>query len=110
MSMAIRERFRELSILKAVGFRRRDLFAFILAESFGLSLAGGMLGAGAAVGLYSSPLVTKFSKGFFPIFEVTPQIIGTALFVAATLGILASLMPALSVMRLSVVEGLRALD
>ncbi|MEQ1852200.1 MAG: ABC transporter permease, partial [Chthoniobacteraceae bacterium] len=37
MSMAVRERFRELAILKAIGFRRRELFAFILAESFGLS-------------------------------------------------------------------------
>jgi len=29
MSMAIRERFRELAILKAIGFRRRELFAFM---------------------------------------------------------------------------------
>ena len=40
MSMAIRERFRELAILKAIGFRRRELFAFILAESFGLAARG----------------------------------------------------------------------
>lgn len=32
MSMAIRERFRELAVLKALGFRRHELFAFILAE------------------------------------------------------------------------------
>src|SRR4030095_6958881 len=32
MSMAIRERFRELAVLKALGFQRRELFAFILAE------------------------------------------------------------------------------
>ena len=37
MNMAIRERFRELAILKALGYRRRDLFSFILAESFGVS-------------------------------------------------------------------------
>ena len=44
MSMAIRERFRELAILKALGFRRRELFAFILAESCGLALSGALLG------------------------------------------------------------------
>jgi len=44
MSMAIRERFRELAILKALGYRRRELFAFILAESVGLALAGAVIG------------------------------------------------------------------
>ena len=48
MSMAIRERFRELAILKAIGFRRRELFAFILAESFGLAMAGRVIGVGGA--------------------------------------------------------------
>jgi putative ABC transport system permease protein len=48
MSMAIRERFRELAILKAIGFRRRELFAFILAESFGLATLGALLGGGGA--------------------------------------------------------------
>ncbi|MBC8097318.1 MAG: ABC transporter permease [Akkermansiaceae bacterium] len=48
MSMAIRERFRELAILKAIGFRRRELFVFILAESFGLAMAGLLAGAGGA--------------------------------------------------------------
>jgi len=44
MSMAIRERFRELAILKALGFKRRELFAFILAESVGLAVAGALIG------------------------------------------------------------------
>jgi len=48
MSMAVRERFRELAVLKALGFRRRELFAFILAESFGLAMAGALLGVGGA--------------------------------------------------------------
>ena len=31
---------RELAVLEALGFRRRELFAFILAESFGLAMVG----------------------------------------------------------------------
>ena len=53
MSMAIRERMRELAILKAVGFRIQELFAFILAESFGLAAAGAVLGVGGAWLLYT---------------------------------------------------------
>src|SRR5204863_10166461 len=53
MSMAVRERFRELAILKALGFRLRERFAFILAESFGLAALGALIGAGGAWLLYS---------------------------------------------------------
>lgn len=48
MSMAIRERMRELAILKALGYRLHELFGFILAESFGLAAAGALIGAGGA--------------------------------------------------------------
>jgi len=57
MSMAIRERFRELAILKAIGYRRRELFAFILAESLGLSLAGFVAGAGGAWLLFTHGII-----------------------------------------------------
>ena len=67
MSMAIRERFRELAVLKALGFRRRQLVACILAESFGLAFAGALVGVGGAAILFSSG---KFA--FFPVFELTP--------------------------------------
>jgi len=62
MSMAVRERFRELAILKALGFRRQDLFALILAESFGLAGLGALLGAGGAWLLYTGMDVQKATK------------------------------------------------
>src|SRR5262249_15563472 len=48
MSMAIRERLRELAVLKAVGFRIAELYAFILAESFGMAAMGAVFGVGGA--------------------------------------------------------------
>src|SRR5439155_24321848 len=71
MSMAIRERFRELAMLKALGFRRRVLFPFILAESFGLAMIGALLGAGGAWLLYRTVPISKLTGGVFPYFEVT---------------------------------------
>jgi ABC-type antimicrobial peptide transport system permease subunit len=44
------------------------------------------------------------------MFEVTPKIIGIGCLVAATLGIVASIMPSIAVARMSVVEGLKSLD
>jgi len=161
MSMAIRERFRELAILKAIGFRRRELFAFILAESLGLCLAGLVVGAGGAWLLFTHgfvaglvvlaaalgvlalavvnglrknlsgavinvlvvavlvgigawacqhPDISKMTNGFFVTFEVTPKILGLASLIAAGLGIVASIAPAISVARMSVVNGLKTLD
>ena len=110
MSMAVRERFRELAILKALGFRRRELFAFILAESFGLAAAGALFGIGGAYLLFTFGDIGKMTQGIFVSFEVTPRIMGVAALVAAVLGIVSALAPALSVARMSVVNGLKTLD
>jgi putative ABC transport system permease protein len=110
MSMAIRERFRELAILKALGFRRRELFAFILAESFGLAAAGAIIGIGVAYCAYTFGDIGKMTHGIFVSFEVTPRIIGFSALVAAVLGIVSAIAPSLSVARMSVVSGLKTLD
>ena len=110
MSMAIRERFRELAILKALGFRRRELFAFILAESFGLAMGGAIFGAGGAWVVYHLINIQKLTSGLFIRFEVTPRMMGLAFSVAALLGVLAAIAPMLTVARTSVVQGLKTLD
>jgi len=96
--------------LKAIGFRRRDLFALILGESFGLAAAGAVLGIGAAYLLFTYGDISKMTAGFFIMFEVTPRIMGLASLVAAGLGIIASIAPSIAVARMSVVNGLKTLD
>ena len=110
MSMAVRERFRELAVLKALGFRRRELFSFILAESFGLALVGGALGIFGAWALWTGIDLQKLTNGFLLYFEVTPRIMATGGVVAVFLGIFASISPSIAVARLSVVQGLKTLD
>jgi putative ABC transport system permease protein len=110
MSMAIRERFRELAVLKALGYRRRELFAFILAESFGLAAVGAVFGVGTAWALFTFVPAPTLTNGFFPVLEVTPRMIGMGFLIAAALGIISSLGPSLVVARTSVVNGLKTLD
>lgn len=110
MSMAIRERFRELAVLKALGFRRRELFAFILAESFGLATLGAVFGAGGAWCLYQVLDMQTLSSGMFVVFEVTPQMMALAFSIAALLGLLSAAAPMIGVARTSVVQGLKTLD
>ncbi len=110
MSMSIRERFRELAVLKALGFRRREIFSFILAESFGLAFVGAVFGIGGTWLFWSHINLQKLSNGFLIYFEVTPRIMAMGGTVAAVLGILSAIAPAIAVARMSVADGLRTLD
>jgi ABC-type antimicrobial peptide transport system permease subunit len=52
---------RELAILKALGFKLRELLAFVLAESFGLATAGAVIGAGGAWLLYTHTRLASYA-------------------------------------------------
>lgn len=110
MSMAIRERFRELAVLKALGFQRRELFAFILAESFGLAVVGAIVGIGGAWALWTHLDLQKLTNGFLLYFEVTPRIMAWGAAVAAVMGLVSAIPPAVETARMSVTEGLKTLD
>ncbi|MGZ8898732.1 MAG: ABC transporter permease [Limisphaerales bacterium] len=110
MSMAIRERFRELAVLKSLGYRRRELFAFILAESFGLAAVGALLGVGGCWALFTFVPAPTLTNGFFPVLEVTPRMVGQGCLIAALLAIVSSFAPSIAVARTSVVDGLKTLD
>jgi len=110
MSMAIRERSREIAVLKALGFDGARVFGLILAESFALAMAGGLIGCLGARALFGSVDIYKVTQGFFIKFDVTPHIIVGGLLIAAVLGIAACLAPAIATTRMTIVEGLKELD
>jgi putative ABC transport system permease protein len=110
MSMAIRERAREIAILKAVGFDGGQVFGLILAEAFGLAMTGGIIGCFGAKFLFTHLDIYKMSKGFIPIFPITADTLALGLIVAGLLGVISSLAPAYATLKLTVVEGLKELD
>ncbi len=110
MSMAIRERMREIAVLKVIGFNGREIFGLILAESFGLAVVGGILGCGGARLLYGSVDIYSLTQGFFTKFEVTPHIFVSGLLLAGALGVFSCLAPAWASIRMSVLDGLREVD
>ena len=110
MSMAIRERAREMAILKTLGYRASQVFTLVLAESCGLVMVGGLLGCFGAKLLYSTLDIYKLSAGYIPMFPVTADVLATGLLVALLLGVLSSLLPAYASIHTTVVDGLRELD
>ena len=43
MSIALRKRVKEIALLKALGFKAVEVFGLVVAESFGLGIAGGLV-------------------------------------------------------------------
>jgi putative ABC transport system permease protein len=110
MSMTIRERVKEIAILKALGFRGSQVFGLILAESFALALAGGIIGLLAAWCALHAVDLYKISRGMFVNFALTPQILSRTLMVAALLGLVSCVIPGWTNTRRSVVDGLGTVD
>lgn len=54
--------------------------------------------------------ISQMTQNIFITFEVTPRIVAVGAAVATALGTIASILPSLSVARMSVVQGLKTLD
>jgi putative ABC transport system permease protein len=107
MAMSIRERAREIAILKTLGFTRRRLLGLLVAESAGIALAGGLLGTLGARLFYSLVDVWKHTQGFFPIFVVEPETIAIGLLLSVLIGVTSAAVPAYRVSRQTIAHALR---
>jgi putative ABC transport system permease protein len=102
MAIAVRERTNELAVLKAVGYSDRFVLGLVLTESVLIAATGGFVGlwlASWVVGL-------DLTGGLIPLYMPNGTLAG-GLLVAVATGLAAGLLPALSAMRLSVVDALR---
>ena len=107
MAMSIRERTREVALLKTLGFTSGTVLALFMGESVSLAALGGLLGAIAASGLVyvmaHSPQMGLFLTGVS--FSV-PMVL-VAVLVGASVGLVSSFVPAFNASRRNIVEGLR---
>jgi putative ABC transport system permease protein len=106
MAMSIRERTREVAVLRTVGFTRRTILTLFLGESITIALAGGLLGVLLAAGLMK--LISRSPAVGIPAsMKVTPLTVLAALLVSAFVGLVSSLIPSYHVARINIVDGLR---
>jgi putative ABC transport system permease protein len=103
MAIAVRERTGELAVLKTVGFGDSLLLWLVLGESLVLAFAGGTLGVLAAKAV--APKLSGFMFGAPIRLPAGDLAVGIVLALAA--GALAGALPAISAMRLKVVDALR---
>lgn len=107
MAMSIRERTREVSVLKTLGFTKPTLLGLFVGEAVTLSLAGGLLGSLGAYGLLAlfakNPQLTQF----LTLAPTTPGPILISVAVAGIVGLLSAIIPSYRASSKDIVEGLR---
>jgi putative ABC transport system permease protein len=110
MAMSIRERVREIGILKALGFRKVQILSLLLGESVSLALGGALVGSFAAKLIYSGAKMGAVTGGMFQRFYVTPMTLVICVAIGLTVGIVSAGFPAWQAARRRVVEALREID
>lgn len=104
---AVVGRVRELATLQALGFRRRAILLTLVQEATLLACAGAL--AACVVGLWLiDGAAVRFTMGAFML-TVDSVGIAVACGVAALLGVVGALPPAVKAMRLPVVEAIKAI-
>ena len=105
MAMSVRERIREVGVLKTLGFTSTGVLALILSEAALTALLGGAIGVVGA--LLASQFLEKAAAGFFTGFAMPAWGIPFCLGAALLIGIVSSLVPALSASHARITEALR---
>lgn len=109
ISMSVRERVREVGILKTLGFTPGNILAIILGEAAFISLIGGALGCLLAIFLCAG--VRNSPGGMFiaalATLSLTPSVALVCLAVALFIGVVSSLIPAWGASRTSILDSLR---
>jgi putative ABC transport system permease protein len=104
MMQSVRERTKDLAVLKTLGYSNRLVVILVLAESLVLAGLGGALGLGLAWLFIRQGDPTG---GALPIFFFPPRDIALGVGFVLLLGLITGFFPAMRAMRLRVVDALR---
>jgi putative ABC transport system permease protein len=105
MAMSIRERTREVAVLKTLGFTRQSVLGLFVSEAVALAIAGGFIGIALAYfliyGISHSPYMSFYNM------KVTLGMWVIALFISSLVGLASSLIPSYHASQVNIVDGLR---
>ena len=104
MALTIRERTREIGVLKTLGFTGGRILRLVLGESVLLALLGGL--PGLALAAFAAALLRPSVSNLLPGFALTGDIAAEAIALMLALGLITGIIPALSAMRLQIANAL----
>lgn len=108
MAMSVRERVREVGVLKTLGFTNASILGIILGEAAFLSLIGGILGCIMASGL--TYLVRQAPAFIMQLKTLTlePSVAALILLIGVVIGVVSSFIPAWNASRTPILDALRS--
>jgi putative ABC transport system permease protein len=104
MAMSIRERTREVAVLKTLGFTRGTVLSLFVGEAVMLALVGGVLGSLVA---FLLGMGAAQAGGFAGALQVKFSTMLVSWGAAAVVGFVSAIIPSYNASRLGIVEGLR---
>jgi len=111
LSMSVRERTREVGILKTLGFSSGEILSMVTGEATLIAFAGGLLGCGLATGLCAGiASAMRSAPGFVSVVRglgFSPLVAALTLSIALVVGLVSSVVPALQAARTSIVDTLQ---
>ncbi|HEY6339217.1 MAG TPA: FtsX-like permease family protein [Candidatus Sulfotelmatobacter sp.] len=106
MAMSIRERTREVAVLKTLGFTRQSILGLFVSEAVALALVGGVIGVGLAYLLVNAATHSPQMVSFYDL-RVTISMWAVALALAGVVGLLSAAIPSYHASQVNIVDGLR---
>jgi len=103
VGISVRERAREIGILKAIGIPPRVVMSLIVSESVLLAVIGGLLGMAAAWGVITS-------AGSMAGLQLNLTTMAIGVFLALICGVLGAIPAVIPAVRIPVIEALRTID
>ncbi len=105
MAMSIRERTREVAVLRTLGFTRENILKLLLSESIAISLMGGLVGI--ALGTLVVKAMSRPGIGLPVSMHMTAATALVVMLVAAVVGLISGLIPSYRASNLGIVDALR---
>ena len=105
MAMSIRERTREVAVLRTLGFTRGRILKLLLSESVAIALIGGAVGVG--LGTLVIKMMSRPGIGLPVSMHMTGSTALVVMAVAATVGFLSGILPSYRASNLGIVDALR---
>ena len=112
MSIAVRERRKEIGVLKTLGFRSSQVMGLVVAESMLIGLVGGLLGVGASEGIvwtlsHAAGMQSMLATVGISELRLPPLVAALGLGNALFLGLAAGFFPAWNAYRARITDALR---
>jgi len=105
MAQSVRERVRDIAVMRTLGFSNGSVVGLVLAEGLLITVVGSVVGLRLGDALAVS--IGKQMSQFLPLMATPPNSYVPGILLAMGLGILACAIPCLQVWRLEVVDQLR---